>query len=232
MREVKQPFGELLSIVWDTSQPLSCLLKLKVISAGVFFSFQTSHVQIKPKDTWQVEAQWAVATAYVEIWALQPGLTRRDSKSGQRLVSLGSNSSTLITRFLILKLDSSLCPRSGKDALLSLTTGDLGKGQQLFPVTHMPGSAPWRGWGAGRLQQLRSLRHQGLCYFPAQVTYPPDTLPQSWPSAHSTVHIPCDNSAGILPAGTGTDEQTDKDTRTSRSHMEFAVSQHKSFRGH
>lgn len=177
MREVKQPFGELLSIAWDTSQPLSCLLKLKVISAGVFFSFQTSHVQIKPKDTWQVEAQWAVATAYVEIWALQPGLTRRDPKSGQRLVSLGSNSSTLITRFLILKLDSSLCPRSGKDALLSLTTGDLGKGQQLFPVTHMPGSAPWRGWGAGRLQQLRSLRHQGLCYFPAQVTYPPRHSP-------------------------------------------------------
>lgn len=51
MREVKQPFGELLSIVWDTSQP-NCLLKLDVISAGVFFSFQTSHVQIKSKDTW------------------------------------------------------------------------------------------------------------------------------------------------------------------------------------
>lgn len=100
-----------------------------------------------------------------------------------------------------------------KDAL-NLTTGGLGKGGQLCLVTSMPGSAPGRGWGASRLQQPRSLRHQGLCHFPAQITHPPTLSPKSSPLAHSAVHIPCDSSAGIFPAGTGTDEQTERHTHT------------------
>ena len=100
------------------------MLKLKIISEGIFFSFQTSHVQIESKNMWKLEAQWAVATASVEIW-----FCSQDPKSGQCLFGLGSNSSTLITCSLLLKLYSSLLPRSSKDALLNLTTGDLCKEQ-------------------------------------------------------------------------------------------------------
>lgn len=169
--------------------------------AGYVFSFQTGHVQIESKDMWETEAQWTVATASVEIW-----FCSQDPKSGQCLFGLGSNSSTLITRSLLLKLYSSLLPRSNKDALLNVTPGDLCKEQQPFPVTLIPGSASSRGGGRQSVTAKISEAPRSLLFPSGTDHLPPDTPPPiPSPPAHSAVHNPCANSAGTFPAGTGTD---------------------------
>ena len=73
---------------------------------------------------------------------------------------------------------------------------------------------PGEGVGGEQAATAKILEAPRPLPFPSSDHHPPTLSPKSSPLAHSAVHIPCDSSAGIFPAGTGTDDQTERHTHT------------------
>lgn len=138
---------------------------------------------MESKGLWQIEAQRAVATVYMEIWVWQLGLAGQDPKSG-----LGSNSNTLLT--CSPTSQTLFPPPSNRDALLNCGGSLQGR---VALSSHPPSLAFPHEEGGEQSVKIRSSRCQNLCFFPVaqSACSPPPT--STAPQSPFALHVPCAN---------------------------------------